>query len=183
MIHPDKLFGRLGNKMFQMAFLYSYARDHGLDFYFQDEWFFMEHAEAIRALFSSDIPSKTNMVAIHVRRGDYVNNPLYVDLFSSGYYDRAMWQFSIGTEFLVFSDDIKWCKENMKGVSFWETGNEIDDLNKMASCKGHIIANSSFSWWGAWLNPSYPNNKVIAPKDWFNDGVQRCVLPDHWIKI
>ena len=183
MVPITKLSGRLGNQMFQFAFLYSYARDHGLDYYFQDEYFFQEHQEAIRTLFSYGIPEPTDMVAIHVRRGDYVGNGFYVDLFEEGYYERAMDLFPVGTKFLVFSDDIEWCRSNFSGVSFWETGDEIKDMNKMASCKAHIVANSSFSWWGAWLCPEYPDNKVIAPKDWFSDGVERTVLPSHWIKI
>jgi len=173
--------------MFQYAFLYSEARNKGTDFYFQDEWFFEEHAEAIRALYSSDIPDRIDAVAIHVRRGDYVNNPFYVDLAADGYYERAMAEFPEGTEFLVFSDDIDWCMKSPifdgKFISFCTVKDEVESMNMMAACKAHIIANSSFSWWGAWLSPKYPDNKVIAPAKWYSDGVERTVLPKHWKKV
>ncbi len=180
---PSNIFGRLGNQMFQMAFLVAYAKDHDTDIYLQDEYYFKDHEKLIRALYSSDIPDRTDAVAIHVRRGDYVNNPFYVDLYTDGYYKRAMKKFP-NENFLVFSDDLEWCKQQpiFKNCQFFH-GNEIEDMNKMASCKAHIIANSSFSWWGAWLHPTYPANKVIVPKNWFTDGVERTVLPKHWKKL
>lgn len=183
MIHPDKIFGRLGNKMFQYAFLFSYAKDHGIDFYFQDPYYFKEHEHAVRALFSADIPKPCDYVAIHVRRGDYVGNPFYVDLMDTDYYNDAMKLFH-KEKFMVFSDDIEWCKQQeiFEDCVFSELG-EVEDMNKMASCKAHIIANSSFSWWGAWLCPNYPDNKVIAPEMWYTDNVQRTLLPIHWKRI
>lgn len=183
MIEPWKLFGRLGNSMFQYAFLYSYARDKDIDFYFQNEKFFKNNEEAIRVLFSSGIPDPINKVAIHVRRGDYVNNPYYVDLMETDYYQRAMALFP-NSKFIVFSDDIEWCKEQevFEGCEFFNKS-EIEDMNTMAACVGHIIANSSFSWWGAWLSPNFPDNRVIAPKLWFTDGVERTILPTHWKTI
>lgn len=194
MVHPAKLFGRLGNQMFQYAFLIAYARDHALDFYFQDPWFFNEHKEAVRVLFSAEIPKKNDCVAVHVRRAanpinpdepKYSENPYYVDLFKLGYYQRAMAMFPVGTKFMIFSDDPLWCEEQaiFSGCDISWCRDEVEDMNLMASCKAHIIANSSFSWWGAWLCPDYPNNKVIAPKEWFADGVERCILPDHWIRV
>jgi hypothetical protein len=148
----------------------------GLDYYFQDEWFFKDHAEAIRALYSADIPRRIERVAIHVRRGanplmpsepNYADNPFYVDLTKTDYYERAIAMFP-KDKFLVFSDD----------------GTDIQDMNDMAACKAHIIANSSFSWWAAWLSPAYPDNKVVAPKEWYADGDNsRTILPDHWTRI
>lgn len=193
MVNPDKLFGRLGNRMFQMAFLFSYAKEHDFDYYFQDEFFFRDNKEAVRLLFSSDIPEFTNKVAIHVRRSSnpanpsepkYHENPFYVDLTKTDYYEKAIDMFP-NAKFLVFSDDILWCEDKwgMDERFEFSYGNEIEDLNLMASCKAHIIANSSFSWWGAWLCPEYPDNKIIAPKDWFSDGIQRTSLPEHWIQI
>jgi hypothetical protein len=194
MVNPDKIFGRLGNKMFQYAFLFSYARDHGFDYYFQDEFFFRENKEAVRALFSSDIMPPIDRVAIHVRRGgnpinpdepDYKDNPFYVDLTKTDYYERAIAMFP-NDKFLVFSDDIPWCKEkwgNDNRFAFSTGLSETGDMNAMAACKAHIIANSSFSWWGAWLHPHYPENKVVAPKEWYADGVERTSLPEHYIRI
>lgn len=192
MIHPSNIFGRLGNSMFQYAFLYSYAKNHDLDYYFQDEYFFEDHKEAIRTLFGSDIPSQTNAVAIHVRRAPnpllpsepaYHDNPFYVDLCKTDYYQRAMNMFK-NKKFLVFSDDIEWCKEQemFNDCDFFH-GTELEDMNKMASCVGHIIANSSFSWWGAWLSPN--TDRIVAPSKelWYSDGIERTMCPSSWIRI
>ncbi len=195
MIPITNLTGRLGNQMFQFAFLYSYARDHGLDYYFQDPYFFDEHKEAIRTLFSTDIPPKTDAVAIHVRRGSnpylpsepsYADNPFYVNLFDVGYYEQAIAMFPITTNFLVFSDDIKWCKkQDIFGTPNFDfhKGNEIEDMNKMASCKAIIMANSSFSWWASWL--AQYATKIIAPskENWYSDGVERTICPEDWIRL
>lgn len=196
MVHPAKLFGRLGNSMFQYAFLVSYARDFGMDFYFQDEFYFRDHAEAVRLLFSSDIPSPTDAVAIHIRRAGnpihksepkYCENPLYVNLCNTDYYEKAIAMFP-NDRFVVFSDDPEWVEKEWKlfdpkRMTISKGKDEIADMNFMASCKAHIIANSTFSWWGAWLSPKYPDNKVVAPKAWFSDGVVRTSLPEHWITI
>lgn len=179
--------------MFQFAFLYSYAKDHGFDFYYQDEFFFREHAEAVRSLYSGGIPKRIDRVAIHVRRGgnpdlptepNYADNPFYIDLTSTDYYERAIAMFP-KEKFLVFSDDIGWCEHKWGHLANFDfaQGNQVEDLNNMAACKAQIIANSSFSWWGAWLSPRYPDNKVIAPKQWFADGVERTILPEHWTRI
>ena len=181
MVNPDLIFGRLGNRMFQMAFLYSYAKDNGIDFYFQDPSFFQKYSTDIKLLYGSGIPSKTDMVAIHVRRGDYVGNKFYVNLFDTLYYQDAMREFD--SKFIVFSDDIEWCKQQeiFKDCEFSEGKSELEDLNLMASCVGHIIANSSFSWWGAFISPY--TKKVIAPKNWYTDNIERTKCPNNWIKL
>lgn len=182
MLHPDKIFGRLGNRLFQMAFAYAYARENAMDYYFQDEQFFKKYSHEIKALFGDNIPTRTDMVAIHVRRGDYVKNKFYVDLMETTYYEDAMAQFP-GEEFLVFSDDIGWCMQQpiFMGCEFSNEKDELKDLNLMASCKGHIIANSSFSWWGAYLSPY--SEKIVAPKAWYADGINRTKVPDSWLVI
>ncbi len=182
MIAPWRLFGRLGNQMFQMAFLYAYSRDANVDYYFQDEEYFSQYKDEICQLFGQDI-KPIDMVAIHVRRGDYVSNPFYVDLTSTQYYWDAIKQFPVDTQFLVFSDDIEWCKTYFVGkeFTFSEDRSEIDDLNLMAGCKGIIIANSSFSWWAAYLGDQ--SKKVIAPKAWYTDCEERTKLPKTWIRI
>lgn len=182
MIPLWKLGGRLGNQMFQFAYLYSEARKGNIpDYYLQGEEYFEDYADEIKRLYGAGI-SKIDQVSIHVRRGDYVNNPFYVDLFSVGYYEKAMAMFP-GASFLVFSDDIEWCKlqDIFKNCEFSEGNSEIEDLNLMASCQGHIIANSSFSWWGAYLG----KGKVVAPsaKNWYRDGVERSKCPKNWIRI
>lgn len=183
MIPIKDSIGRVGNLLFKQAYLYAQFFDGKIpDIYLQDESYFAHHADKIRELFGQGI-IKLPYVAIHVRRGDYVNNPFYVDLFADGYYERAMELFPKGTLFRVFSDDIGWCKEQkiFENCTFSEKLNEIKDLNAMASCVGHIIANSSFSWWGAWL--STHGGKVIAPKRWYSDNVERTILPNNWTRV
>ena len=100
MQNPSKYFGRLGNSMFQYAFCYAYAKDNDIDFYFQDPKFFEKYGAEIKQLFGEGI-YPTNKVAIHIRRGDYVNNPFYVDLTQTDYYEKAMAMFP-NDEFIIF---------------------------------------------------------------------------------
>ncbi len=176
----DKIFGRLGNRLFQSAYIYSQFKK-GLipDIFVQGETYFEDYKDEIKQLFGQGIGA-TDMVSIHVRRGDYVNNPFYVDLSKIDYYEKAMALFP-DAEFLVFSDDIEWCKQQFvfDGCEFSEGQSEEEDLKLMASCKGHIMANSSFSWWGSYLG----RGKTVAPKEWFTDGIQRTKLLDEWIKL
>ncbi len=104
-----------------------------------------------------------------MRRGDYVGDRCFADLTAGDYYERAFARFPPETVFLVFSDDIGWCRGRFQGrnVIFLEGQSPIVDLIMMAMCASHIIANSTFSWWGAWLNPR-PDKTVIAPGTWFN---------------
>src|ERR1035438_3718489 len=165
MIHPDKIFGRLGNRMFQMAALLS-ATDtsHTGNWFFQDEAFFSTIAPQIRKLYGQNIGS-VPYVAIHVRRGDYLDpakGGWHTNLCATDYYWQAIGMFP-DAHFLVFSDDILHCIRYFGATRTTPTGahcfqyserlTDIEDLNLMASCHGHIIANSSFSWWGAWLSP------------------------------
>lgn len=177
-----KIRGRLGNEMFQFAFCYAYAKEHGCDYYFQDPKYFEKYANEIKALYGDITWAGIDMIdkiSIHVRRGDYVGNSFYVDLMETDYYQKAMAEFK-GSKFLVFSDDIEWCKQQdiFRGCYF-SHNTELEDLNEMMTCNGHIIANSTFSWWGAWLG----KGKVIAPKAWYADGVERTKCPENWIRL
>ena len=181
MIPMWKLTGRLGNQMFQYAYLHAQVRDGIIpDVYVQDFAYFEEYANELRRIYGQGI-EPIDQVAIHVRRGDYVNNPFYVDLTKTDYYERAMAEFP-NAEFLVFSDDIEWCKQQktFEGCEFSEGNDEITDFNLMAGCKGIIIANSSFSWWGAFINP---NRKIVAPKFWYADGEERTKIPKEWTRL
>ena len=141
--------------------------------YFQSEKYFREYKEEIRKEFTFrdptefKVPKKT--VSIHVRRGDYLSKPEYHPICSMDYYHKAMKEFE-GYNFLVITDDKEWCLEwfdlSNTQVSLAESAEE--DLQRMALCDHHIIANSSFSWWGAWLNPN-KDKIVIAPKKWLGD--------------
>jgi len=185
-------FGRLGNSMFQYAFLYSESRKLGVDFYFQDPKYFEKYASEIKQLFGEGI-GYLDQVGVHIRRGanpidpkepNYSENPFYVDLCETDYYEKAMAMFPTD-EFVIFSDDPEWCQEKFKdnkNVQIMTKGDEIEDFNLLASCKHQIIANSSFSWWAAFLNPN-PSKRIIAPKNWYSDGNQRTKLPKNWITI
>jgi hypothetical protein len=88
---------------------------------------------------------------------------------------------------LVFSDDISWCKDNLKfdKMNFIEGLDNVEDMWLMSLCDNNIIANSSFSWWGAWLNSNF-NKKVIAPLHWFGDSANlntSDIIPTNWIRI
>lgn len=181
MISIPRVFGRLGNSLFQYAFLYANSRDKNIDFYYQDPQFFSKYQDEIRQLFGMGIPEQIDMVAIHLRRGDYVGNAFYVDLSSTDYYEKAMKLFP-QEKFLVFSDDIEYAKVYFSGneFEFSEGKSEVEDMDLMASCKGIITANSSFSWWAAFLGD---NKKVVAPKAWYTDGVERTKCPDSWIRL
>lgn len=185
MIDITKISGRLGNQMFQLAFCYDYAKKNKLtDRYYQDPKFFEDSKDDILSFFRADISLKPiDKVAIHVRRGDYVGHDFYVDLMKIDYYKKAM-SFFPEKEFIVISDDITWC-ENQKlfnGCEFVH-GTEIEDMNVMAACTGHIIANSSFSWWGAYISPY--SKFVVAPsrEHWYTDGLERTKCPDAWIRL
>lgn len=184
--------------MFLLAALYAIARDcdfplvdNSLGYYFQDLSHFKHYQEDIKKLFGQNIGKKIDMVAIHVRRASnplnqnepkYTDNPFYVNLSETNYYADAMEEFP-GADFLVFSDDIEWCKQQtlFAGCEFSEGKSELEDMNIMASCTGHIIANSSYSWWGAFISPY--TQKVIAPKNWYTDTVERTTLPDNWVTL
>lgn len=186
----DKTFGRLGNRMFQSAFLYAYAKNHGIDWYYQDPKWFEGYENEIKSIFMSDGGiGYDERVSIHIRRGKnpsnpsepaYSENPFYVNLAETDYYQRAMSLFP-NKKFLIFSDDIEWCKTKFPFADFSE-GDEITDFKKMASCQHNIIANSTFSWWAAYLNPN-PHKKIIYPLNWYSDGVKRTVCPKDWTGI
>ena len=180
MRHPDKLFGRLGNRLFQMAYIFNQVKLEIIpDIYIQDPFYSEEVLPEFKALLAEGI-EPINQVAIHVRRGDYVNNPFYVDLMDTDYYEKAMALFP-QEKFLVFSDDIEWCKRQdvFKKCEFSEGNDEITDFNLMAGCKAVICANSSYSYWAGILC----KGKVVAPKAWYTDGVERTLCPNNFIRL
>lgn len=132
-----------------------------------------------------------NSVSIHVRRGDYLNNEQLRGICTVEYFTRAIErikQLVKQPRFYVFSDDIQWCKEhflfdNIKYVSSNSGIDSYQDMQLMSLCKHNITSNSTFSWWGAWLNKNV-NKIVISPKKWFNgiDGT-KDIIPDEWMKV
>ncbi len=189
MIEPRKIMGGLGNRMFQFAYIYAKHRE-GLipDVYIQDFEYFKEAKEEIREIYREGIGERREFIALHLRRGDYVDNPFYVDLTKTDYYDKALAHFP-DEKFLVFYRDRQgtndyqdraWVDEwlTKKGVKFelWEGQDEVEDLNAMASCKGLIGANSTFSIWAAFLNPN-EDKKIVMPSQYYTDGLERTKYP------
>ena len=138
---------------------------------------------------------RSNSVSVHIRRGDYLlsKNMSLFKMCAPDYYHTAqavILKQIISPEFFVFSDDIEWVKKNIRFSSlavFVSDGNFTDyqELMLMAACKHNIIANSTFSWWGAWLNDN-PKKTVIAPKRWFQDSkadAETEIIPDSWIRL
>lgn len=134
-----------------------------------------------------------NSVGIHIRRGDYLYMPEFKDISDIDYYERAIAEIlNDGLEhtFYIFSNDLQWCHENIvplakgnKVVMVREnTGNDSCwDMFLMTHCKDLIIANSSFSWWGAFLNNR--GGKVIAPKKWVNRDAEFDIWLDEWMRL
>ena len=194
MIHPEVLTGRLGNKLFQIAYLYAQVRDGIIpDWYVQNPKYFEKYSNEIKQLFGQNI-GYLDQVGVHVRRGlnpfipeepKYNENPFHYNICDTDYYERAMAMFP-NEKFLIFSDDdTEYCKERFKGdnIQIMERGkDDVEDFNMLASCKDLIIANSSFSWWAGWLCPN-EGKKIVCPKQWFSDGETRTILPESWIKI
>lgn len=162
--------------------------------FFQSEKYFAHCADYIKSIFRLVPCHLYDYCSIHVRRGDYVKYARSFPPTRLSYIDKAMKEMTDRgvKKFMVFSDDIGWCKENIKGVEYSEGYNEYADLCRMASCSNHIIANSSFSWWGAWLGVN-PDRHVISPshKNWFGSengvtkaiGSPKDIIPDRWQQI
>lgn len=126
-------------------------------------------------------------VSVHIRRGDYMKFPHVHTLCGLDYYKNALsiMKEKIGDFTPIFiSDDKQWCKDNFEGIVS-PFDDELEDLMLMSNCSHNIIANSSFSWWGAYLNQN-PNKIVIGPKRWFGPSGpqdQDDTIPDTWFKI
>lgn len=150
-----------------------------------------------RNLILESLIQTTNSVSIHVRRGDYINSKdanMIHGICSEAYYKSAsdiLLSVQNNINWFIFSDDIEWCKENFKWL---ENCNFVDSANSpafydmflMSICKHNIIANSTFSWWGAWLNQN-ENKIVVGPSRWFSDSKLnnqiKGIIPNTWISI
>lgn len=176
--------------------------------FFQSDLYFNSIEEKLREDFKfiADISDESkacaekirssNSISLHIRRGDYVQKKRYQDVYATcslDYYARGVEyiaQKCPDPTLFIFSDDIDWVKQNLKlpyemiFVTHNAGKTSYEDMWLMSLCANNIIANSSFSWWGAWLN----NNKekiVIAPQKWFNDDnvVQTDVIPKSWVRL
>jgi hypothetical protein len=178
-----------------------------LDGYWQSYKYFDDYAAEIRTTFkfpklSGDTRklleriNSVNSISLHVRRGDYVTRKSTNDfhgVLGNKYYLSALKKIVTDVKdpyVFIFSDDPQWCRQNLK-VPYkayyqgnGDSGSGVNDMHLMSACKHHIIANSSFSWWAAWLDEK-SEKKVAAPGDWFRqaDAGLKDRLPKSWIKI
>lgn len=157
--------------------------------YFQSHLYWMHCKDLILDLLSPvyHFEKQEGLCSIHVRRGDYLKFQDCHPVQSMEFYEKAM-DLSGCDKFLVFSDDIKWCKDNFKGNMFeFSEGREpaIDLALMSKKCENNIICNSSFSWWGAFLNKS-STKTVIYPSNWFGTKLNhqtKDLIPSSWVKI
>lgn len=128
-----------------------------------------------------------NNISLHIRRGDYLHQTDFHPVQSIDYYKKALDILGDYDNIFVFSDDIPWCKDNLtfNNMVFVEGNVDIEDLWLMSLCEKNIIVNSSFSWWGAYLNTS-ENKMVVTPSQWFGPRAglsANDIIPDEWHKI
>ena len=175
--------------------------------HWQSEKYFVDYVNRIRedftfklslSIHNSELADQIlnhNAISLHVRRGDYVSNSKnsFIGVCSIEYYQKAIKYIKGVVDlpvFFIFSDDVAWVKANLVidspavFVSHNQGAESYNDMRLMSMCQHHIIANSSFSWWGAELNTN-PNKIVIAPKKWFaTDKIDTSdLLPSNWVKI
>jgi hypothetical protein len=174
--------------------------------FFQSEKYFIHYKKIVLKLlrFSKikdklhqkylNLINNKNSVAIHIRRGDYLNDPkvrCIHGILGSDYYKKSISYIKKKVKnplFFIFSDDIELVKKtfsffNNKKYIFIDTKSSINDLYLMSNCKHFIIANSTFSWWGAWLSKN-KRKIVCAPKRWLRERIPTPdIIPESWIRI
>jgi len=182
---------------------------NGLFGYWQSEYFFKQSIDKIRTVYSFNHSrlsketkealyriNQTQSVSIHIRRGDYLSKELkntFGNVCTLNYYYSAMDLITEKVDnpfFFVFSDDIQWAKENItipevEFISWNKNEDSWQDMFLMSECKHNIIANSTFSWWGAWLNRN-KDKIVIAPSGFlylYDNDKNINTIPENWIKI
>jgi len=182
--------------------VFNYKDNIILDGYWQNENYFKDiRAEILKDFtLKKDISKEANnylkkirnnnSVSLHIRRGDYLNsgtNEVH-GICDINYYKRAIKYIDIKVNnpiYYIFSDDITWCKENfdfLENKTFVDdTKSAFDDLELMKNCKHNIIANSTFSWWGAWLNENI-EKIVISPTIWWSARIDNHIACDGWYK-
>jgi len=183
--------------------------DWDLKGYFQSHKYFHDYKEYIKKQFKlhndyifyieNEYPflvDETHTCSINVRRGDFLDFKEYHNIVPIGYYKDAIKELYGGDvsniKFVVLSDDIPWCKENLPqglglDLTFIEDELDIIQLNILSYCKDNIMAASSFSWWGSYLN-IHDDYRVIGPKKWFgplyeNEHDTKDLMPDEWVRL
>lgn len=172
--------------------VFSIPDETNLRGYFQAEKYFKHVEDEIRTnfTFKDEIREKSlslfpkleyETVGIHIRLNDYLSLSQYHPVCSVEYYNEALKNFSDKNYyFIVFSDDKKMAKEifgESQNLLYIDNENSYVDMCLMSMCNHNIIANSSFSWWGAWLNPN-PDKRVVAPKQWFGPAYNHHYMGD-----
>lgn len=191
--HFDPQFFNLGDTVYLKGYFQSERYFKNIETELRSEFRVKpQHIEKVKA-FSNELKG-INSVAIHIRRGDYTSQDTfdYHGILPLSYYKSAI-EYLQGRHqnlsFFIFSNDPKWVTENLDIpnatiVSGNISSTHFEDLHLMSQCRYNIIANSSFSWWSAWLN-DYEHKTVIAPERWFNNGPKdlQDLLPKDWIRL
>jgi hypothetical protein len=180
------------------CYLYGYWQSENYfktaEHYIRNDFTFREPLDGLNKELAFRIVSSQS-ISLHVRRGDYLSNSktkTVMETCSLTYYNNAV-NYIVGhivnPVFYIFSDDIAWAKENLNldydcvYVNHNRGSESYRDMQLMSLCKHQIIANSSFSWWGAWLN-SNPEKIVVAPKNWFKNGMDDSdLIPKEWFRL
>ena len=169
--------------------------------YFQSEKYFKDYRDEVIELLSptneiitkitekySDV-LKNKTTSLHVRRGDYLGLPDFHPVLPIEYYKESLKLIDNNSTVLIFSDDVTWCESNfdfIKNKIFITDLEDFEELYLMSMCDDNIISNSTFSWWGAWLNTKI-NKKIISPKVWFGPSLSQLqtydIYCENWIKI
>lgn len=175
--------------------------------FYQSERYFASIKDEVRAAFSFDtskaspatrslmsrIEADPSAVSLHVRRGDYLQPGVWENtgcVCQLPYYENAVGEMKKrvpDAHWYVFSDDIEWVRQNLQldnaeYVDFNRDEDSWQDMLLMSRCSHHIICNSTFSWWGAWLGHN-PDKVVLVPEKWFNTAATPNIYPAQWIKV
>lgn len=207
-IIPNKLFDY--NVLIENNFSWTNIKNQTNYFaigYWQQSLYFEKHKDVINQDFRLINPmtfvnrqyldqiSSTNSVAIHIRRGDLISKPSGAELQPTCTLEYFYSGITIilnkvkDLSLFIFSDDMEWCKNHFKNkhpIIFVDSiGNDHEHFYLMSQCKYQVIANSTYSWWAAWLN-HYPDKIIVAPKNWYHDAQlneSAMFIPNNWIRI
>ena len=196
---PIKIFGgfeknsiRIHDSFHFSELNYDHNLDYYLDGYWQSEKYFIDFSSIIKERLSPDndvydklkkLISK-NSISIHVRRTDYLSSNGFHPVQEIDYYKRSLEEIGNYDNVYIFSDDINWCKQNLNfsNSNYVDGFSDLESIWMMSMCDHNVIANSSFSWWGAWMNNN-PNKIVIAPQKWFGSHANlntSDIVPKNW---
>lgn len=160
-----------------------------LNGYYQTEKYFEHCREKVREAFNFSHQMRKGWVSIHVRRGDYLQYSNLFPVMTIDYYRRSINFFrSYGyNKFLVASDDMPWCKENLNSAKIpcslfeYSEGNEHEDMQRLSCCEHNLGSNSSFSWWIGWLNQN--PDKIVTMPTYLFENSNKDMIPESWIRI